>query len=417
MNPPDLKIAMLTTFYPPYNFGGDGIGISRLSSALAKRGCDVTVIHDRDAYLSLAKNEVAPFAGDPAVKVIGLTQKGIMSPMLTQQLGAPALKHAELSGLLAHGNFDVIWYHNISLIGGPKLLSYGSGIKIYEAHEHWLVCPTHVLWRYNREPCRERDCLRCTLSYRRPPQLWRNTDLLAKQARHIDTFIAKSEFSRAKHAEFGFDQPMTVVPYFLPQLPADRSAPGPRRHDKPFFLFVGRLEKIKGLQDVLPAFAGVEGPDLLVAGTGEYELRLRTMAKDMPRIKFIGRLSPDELTAYYRDALALIVPSICYETFGIILIEAMRQGTPVIARNFGPFPEIVARGGGLLFDNETELTNALSVLATQPKTRAALSTQAIRAFADHWCEDVVIEKYLNVLSEAASRRGEAQVYNKVARVA
>ena len=44
MSGPDLKIAMLTTFYPPYNFGGDGIGISRLSSALAKRGCDVTVI-------------------------------------------------------------------------------------------------------------------------------------------------------------------------------------------------------------------------------------------------------------------------------------------------------------------------------------------------------------------------------------
>ena len=417
MSPPNLRIAMLTTFYPPYNFGGDGIGISRLSSALARRGCDVTVIHDRDAYLSLAKNEVGPFVGDPAVKVIGLTQKGIMSPMLTQQLGAPALKHTQLSGLLARGSFDVTWFHNISLIGGPKLLSYGSGIKIYEAHEHWLVCPTHVLWRYNREPCRERDCLRCSLSYRRPPQLWRNTDLLAKQAQHIDAFIAKSEFSRSKHAEFGFEAPMTVVPYFLPKLSTTGADLVPPRHDKPFFLFVGRLEKIKGLQDVIPAFAGADGPDLLVAGSGDYELRLRTMAKDMPRIKFIGRLSPDELTAYYRDALALIVPSICYETFGIILIEAMRQGTPVIARNFGSFPEIVARGGGLLFDDERELKNAISAISTQPDTRTALSRQAARAFAEHWCEDVVIDRYLDVLSEAASRRGEAQVCNKLAGVA
>ncbi len=54
INTTGLKIAMLTTFYPPYNFGGDGIGIKRLATALADRGHAVTVIHDKDAYLALA---------------------------------------------------------------------------------------------------------------------------------------------------------------------------------------------------------------------------------------------------------------------------------------------------------------------------------------------------------------------------
>lgn len=410
-----LRIAMLTTFYPPYNFGGDGIGISRLSSALARRGCQVTVIHDRDAYLSLSKTEVPPFEGDPAVRVVGLSRKGIVSPMLTQQLGAPALKHGELLQLLSSGGFDVTWFHNISLIGGPKLLSYGSGVKIYEAHEHWLVCPTHVLWRYNREPCVERDCLRCSLSYRRPPQLWRNTGLLERCSRQIDAFIAKSEFSRDKHFEFGFQRPMTVVPYFLPKLaePANDAHP---RNERPYFLFVGRLEKIKGLQEVIPVFAGEEGPDLLVAGSGEYEPQLRAMAAGMPRIKFIGRVPPDELNAYYRNALSLIVPSICYETFGIILIEAMRQGTPVIARNFGPFPEIVAKGGGLLFENEEELRLAVALMA-QEERRFDLSREASQAFAKHWCEDVVIDRYLAVLDEAAERKGRSRVRKKLEGVA
>lgn len=408
----NLRVAMLTTFYPPYNFGGDGIGISRLSSALAKRGCQVTVIHDRDAYLSLAKGEVPPFTGDPAVRVIGLSKKGLMSPVLTQQLGAPALKHAELSQLLTSGGFDVTWFHNISLIGGPKLLSYGSGIKIYEAHEHWLVCPMHVLWRYNREPCVERDCVRCTLTYRRPPQLWRNTGLLEKYSGYIDTFIAKSEFSRNKHTEFGFDRPMSVIPYFLPRLTEAANDAHPPVHGKSYFLFVGRLEKIKGLQDVIPLFGGEAGPDLLVAGAGEYEAQLRAMAAGKPRIKFIGRVPPDALNTYYREALALIVPSVCYETFGIILIEAMRQGTPVIARNFGPFPEIVAKGGGLLFDTEEELRLAVALLAQEDR-RHELSVEASRAFARFWSEDVVIDRYLAMLEQAAARQGKNRVRKKL----
>ena len=47
---PRLRIAMLTTFYPPYNFGGDGIGVQRLATALVRRGCEVTVIHDQGEW-------------------------------------------------------------------------------------------------------------------------------------------------------------------------------------------------------------------------------------------------------------------------------------------------------------------------------------------------------------------------------
>ena len=63
-------------------------------------------------------------------------------------------------------------------IGGPGCSRYGGdAVKLYMAHEHWLVCPTHVLWRHGRELCTGRECLRCTLRYQRPPQLWRYTGL------------------------------------------------------------------------------------------------------------------------------------------------------------------------------------------------------------------------------------------------
>ena len=48
-----LSFCHLTTFYPPHNFGGDGIGVQRLARALVRRGHRVTVVHDTDAYHSL----------------------------------------------------------------------------------------------------------------------------------------------------------------------------------------------------------------------------------------------------------------------------------------------------------------------------------------------------------------------------
>ena len=75
----------------------------------------------------------------------------------------------------------------------------------------------------------------------------------------MDVFIAKSEFSRAKHKEFGFPREMEVLPYFLPD--AGGTACRQRRehapHERPYFLFVGRLEKIKGLGRCDPAFREV----------------------------------------------------------------------------------------------------------------------------------------------------------------
>jgi len=404
-----LNIAMLTTFYPPYNFGGDGIGIRRLATALADRGHDVTVIHDRDAYLALTGREPAPIDMDPRIAVVGLKSSlGSVSSLLTHQTGRPVVHGPALRDMLATGRFDVIWYHNISLVGGPGVLALGDAVKIYEAHEHWLVCPTHVLWRDNRELCEERACLSCVLSYRRPPQLWRWTGMLGREARHVDAFIAKSAFSRDKHHAFGFAREMEVVPYFLPDEPptADESA---SPHPRPYFLFVGRLEKIKGVQDIIPAFAGEEGPDLLIVGSGDYEAELRQQAASHPRIHFTGRLEPEQIAAYYRHARALIVPSLCYETFGIILIEAFRGGTPVIARRIGPFPEIVAEGGGLMFETETELRQAIATLAEDETCRARLAQEARNAFERNWREEVVMERYLDVVRRAARAKGNERV--------
>ncbi|HTL04367.1 MAG TPA: glycosyltransferase family 4 protein, partial [Gemmatimonadales bacterium] len=361
-----LRFCFLTTFYPPYHFGGDAIAVQRLARGLVRAGHQVTVVHDCDAYHALHPALPGDACEEPTgLEVVGLRSRlGSLAPLLTQQLGRPVINGRRIARLLEAGGFDVINYHNVSLIGGPGLLAYGKALKLYMAHEHWLVCPTHVLWRHQRELCTERQCFRCQLAYRRPPQLWRWTGLLRRQLAHVDGFIAMSAFSREKHREFGFPRDMDVLPPFLPDsAPAGDDTPARRPQDRPYFLVAGRLERIKGFQDVIPLFAGSGDADLLIAGEGAFGPELRAQAAGMQRVRFLGRVAAEALTPLYRHAVALIMPSLCYETFGITVLEAFRQATPVVARRLGPLPDIVdCSGGGELFSTREELKASLARL-------------------------------------------------------
>lgn len=416
-----LRFCMLTTFYPPYSFGGDAMGIQRLSQALVRQGHQVTVIQDIDAYNVLSPNPDPDIPDyDDGVEVVHLRSEWPkLSILLTQQVGRPVVQGRRIRRILEEREFDVIMFHNTSLVGGPGLFPYGKGIKLYMAHEHWLVCPSHVLWRHGRELCTERQCLRCVLNYRRPPQLWRYSGYLNRVHHHVDRFIAMSEFSRDKHREFGFPRDMDVVNYFLPEIPeGPNRLSGPPPHPRPYFLFVGRLEKIKGLEDTIPVFQDYPDADFLIAGDGEYAPRLRQIAKGIAGVKFLGRLAPDQLDRYYQHAIALIVPSVCFETFGIILIESFRQNTPVIARRIGPFPEIVERsGGGLLFDGPKDLGSAMRRIQSDPQYRERLARQGFQAFRQNWSEQAVIPRFLQVVKEVASTRGRTDIVEKLRSVA
>jgi len=300
-------------------------------------------------------------------------------------------------------------------VGGPGLLACGNALKLYMAHEHWLICPAHVLWRHGRELCTGKQCLRCVLHYRRPPQLWRYTGLLEKMQQHVDTFIAMSEFSRDKHREFGFSREMEVVNYFLPETSAGHAGPEETSPpDRPYFLFVGRLEKIKGLDDVIPVFEKYTEADLLIAGDGEYSGTLQNIARGNPRIKFLGRVAPEQLDRYYKHAIALIVPSVCFETFGIILIESFRQGTPVLARRIGPFPEIVSRsGGGELFDGPGELLTAMMKIQSDPEYRDKLARQGHAGFLNNWSEAAIIPQFLDVIRKTAEKTQRTDIAEKL----
>jgi glycosyltransferase involved in cell wall biosynthesis len=404
-----LNFLHLTTFYPPYSFGGDAMYIYRLLHALGDAGHHVDVIHCVDSYhlLHPAPPEIS-FAGHPNVTVHELRSGyGGLSPLLTQQTGRPYLKTKRIRAVLEEKPFDVIHFHNISLLGPHilKLESATPAVKMYTTHEHWLVCPMHVLWKFNNRACDKPACLRCTIMAKRPPQLWRYMGMLGRMSRHVDQFVSPSRFTAKMHADRGFPKPVAHLPYFINRTDRDWQEPGPRPQERPYFLFVGRLESIKGLQTLIPLWQRVKDADLLVAGTGNSEAELRAQAASDPRIKFLGALPQRDLAALYYHALACIVPSITYETFGMIIIEAFARKTPVIVRDLGALPEVVQdSNGGLVYRTDDELVGAIDRIMTSGSLRTELGENGYRAFVKWWSRDAHVEMYFDFLRRSAVRK-------------
>jgi glycosyltransferase involved in cell wall biosynthesis len=396
-----LRFCIVSTFYPPFNFGGDGIYAHRLANGLARRGHAVTVLHSPSAYTMLTGRKPVQGYDDHAnvtVRPIH-TPAGKLGLLATQQTGRPWGQGPALRRWLDREQYDVIHYNNISLLGGPHVFRYGTALKLCTLIEHWLVCPMHVLWKFDREVCTRPSCLRCTLHGRRPPQLWRYTGLMRRATRHIDAFVGPSLFTMRMHRERGLRGTMIQLPLFHPE-PVVPPETEPINAGRPYFLFVGRLEKIKGVQTLIPVFRDRPEIDLLIAGDGTYERELRAMADGVNNIRFVGRADHLRLQALYREAIATIVPSLCYETFGVVVAESFSASTPVIVYAQSSLEEIVStHGGGLMYRTEVELDAAITRLRDDPNLVERLGRQGREAYDAEFAESSFLDHYLDVVGE------------------
>jgi glycosyltransferase involved in cell wall biosynthesis len=406
-----LSFCMVTTFYPPYHFGGEAMYVHRLSNELARRGHRVTVVHCVDSFRMLTK---APPRGEfdhhENVTVRPLESRfGALSPLVTYLGGRPGLKSRQLDEIFAGEGFDVVHFHLVTLFG-PGVLRYGEGaIRLYTTHDHWLVCPMYDLWKRNRELCEQPQCLRCQLTFKRPPQLWRYTRLLERELPRVDLFLSPSRSTIEQHRRRGFDYPMRHLPYFLPLAEASAaggtSPPDGPRPGRPYFLFVGRLVRLKGAHTLIEAFREYDAADLLIAGDGVAAEELRGQAAGLDHVRFLGRVHPTALRSLYAHATGVLVPSLVYETFGFITLEALAQRTPVIARDLGAVGELVREsGGGFTYRSQRELVEAMERLRRDPQLRAELGERGHRGFVERWSEEPHVEAYLAAIDEARALR-------------
>ena len=156
---------------------------------------------------------------------------------------------------------------------------------------------------------------------------------------------------------------MQHLPYFLPvarrrRASRDRPARAPGR---PYFLFVGRLVRLKGAQTLIERVPPGSTAPTCCRRRRRYGDELRRQAEGLEHVRFLGRVHPDDLRgALPRGAVATLVPSLVYETFGFITLESLAQRTPVIVTRPGRRRRAVEdSGGGFTYRTDDELVAAM----------------------------------------------------------
>lgn len=165
------------------------------------------------------------------------------------------------------------------------------------------------------------------------------------------------------------------VARFTGALPADL---GPR----PVILFLSRLERRKGAEVLIQAMAGLRelDVDLLVAGEGPERRRLEDLARRLDvRVTFRGFVPDAELPSLYAGATVYCAPAIKGESFGIVLVEAMAAGAPVVASDLDGFRAVAANAGVLVPPGDPgALAHALREVVTDAARRKEMRTMGVR---------------------------------------
>jgi glycosyltransferase involved in cell wall biosynthesis len=186
-----------------------------------------------------------------------------------------------------------------------------------------------------------------------------------RAASRVDHFVTMTETTRARiRRAYGRDS--LVIP---PPIDCARYRPSGQRSNR--FLTVSRLEPYKRVDLVVQAF-NLLGEPLSIVGAGSQGARLRACAR--PNIEFRTTVSDDELRNLYATARALVMPQ--EEDFGLVALEALASGTPVIAYGAGGVRDTMIPA-----DRPEEAPRATALFFAEQSAEALVA--AVRAFADY----------------------------------
>lgn len=232
----------------------------------------------------------------------------------------------------------------------------------------------------------------------RPLVTWLKKQIELPTYRRANRFIVLSDaFRQILHREYGVSlDKIEIVPggvdidrFALEMTPEEARGHLDWPQDRPILLAVRRLAKRMGLENLIAAMVEVRRsyPDvlLLIAGKGSLESELREQIEGLGlqnAVKLLGFLPDEQLPVAYRAADLSIVPTVALEGFGLIVIESLAAGTPVMGTAVGGIPEILKPlSGDLLFDGTSSQDLARGMVEALRGERSLPSPEACQAYA------------------------------------
>lgn len=367
-----------------------------------------------------------------------LSERGVASEVFLRESGAVAGRlsgklRALFSGVYARGAAaelrsairrfrpDVVHVHNVYPLLSPSVFPAcaAEGVPaVLTCHNYRLTCPIGSHFIHGAL------CTRC-LGGREQWCLLRNCrGSLPESAAYALRGFAASRGGWFRGPNISYIAISAYLRDFLVReasLPAERvhvvpnatpmpSDSGAAAHDGAAHIaFAGRLSEEKGLPLLLEAARA--HPDLPIRIAGDGPLRRSLEAEAPANVAFLGMLAPEALDAFYREARCVVTPSVWRETFGLVAIEAMGRGIPVIAAGHGGLRELVRdQETGLLFTpgDAADLAAKLRWLWDRPETAAAMGARAREHARREYSEDNYFTRLMAVYESArAAEPGKA----------
>lgn len=395
-----MRILLLTNEYPPFIYGGAGVHIEYLSRELAKLAdVDVRTFHDQeqhDPHLSVrgTRYDTSAFAGCPKEFVSPLKALGTCLVFNGQGTDADVVHchtwYAQFGGMLAKMLYQipfVVTVHSLEPLRPWKREQLGNGYRLSSWVERTAIEMADAVIAVSNST--RDDIIRLfNVDPKRVPMIPNGIDTTEYQATSAPEVLRKYEIDP----------------------------------ERPYVLFVGRVTRQKGVLYLLKAIPRIDPRMQIVLAAGEadtpelqaeFEGQVQALQAQRPGVVFIPQMLPlDTKVALYAHATVFCCPSI-YEPFGIINLEAMACGTPVVGSAVGGIQEVVVDGEtGFLVDAGIDpepphdptnpagfaqgLATAINRFAENPDLAVEMGKKGRQRVVDHYSWTSVAQQTLDL---------------------
>jgi glycosyltransferase involved in cell wall biosynthesis len=314
---------------------------------------------------------------------------------------------------------DVAHVHNYFPLLSPSIfraIKNQNIVTVHTLHNYRSVCPTALLmfnskveersithsswWAVTKKVYRNSSigtfALCCMIELHKKLGTWH---------KHVDAFIALTEFSRNKFIEAGW--PANKI-YVKPNFIEDKFE-GALNINKEggYAVYVGRLSEEKDIFTLLNAWENISYP-LKIIGVGPLENFVKSNTNE--HIEYLGKLESDDVLNCVQNADILVLPSICYEGFPMVLVEAMCSGTPSVVSKLGSMEEIIDNGKtGLHFTpgNSDDLANKINGLLADKTLLKVMASNSRQEYLDKYTPEINYEQLMGIYEHAIKNSKDA----------
>jgi phosphatidylinositol alpha-mannosyltransferase len=382
-----MRIAIVSPYDYPYP-GGVTKHITNLAKCFQRQGHQVCIIAASSQAAANASSDVIRVSRFVVpVPYSGSIARISLSPWIARRFRA----------LLQRRSFDVVHLHEPT----TPSLSWSVACQSQKLSPQTVLVGTFHAYR---------ETPSFPLSYARP--------IFARVINRLDGRIAVSPAARDYISAY-FPGAYRVIPngVDVTLFANPKTPPLPQFSEGVNILFVGRLDPRKGFQYLIRAFARVkmELPQARMLVVGPYSAEERRPyeqklgAMGLSDVHFIGYVPDKELARYYQSSQVLCAPSTGFESFGMVLLEAMASGTAIVASDIEGYRNVVShRGEGLLVPpkDTTALAQALVYVLQRPDLRQAMGQHG-QATVSRYTWDRVADRVLDCYRETLERKRES----------